>query len=75
MILPNKHVSIKRSLLGQSGLVLRHLKRPKTLSTLWEQVKTTGEVRSFNRFLLALDLLYMIGAVELDRGLIRRVKE
>lgn len=75
MILPNKHVTIKHSLLGQAMLVLQQLGRPKTVSTLWSQVQKHGGVRSYERFLLALDVLYVLGAVELQDNLLRKVKQ
>jgi hypothetical protein len=75
VILPNKHVTIKHSLLGQSMLVLQQLGRPKTVSTLWAQVQRQGGVRSYERFLLALDVLFMLGAVEFHENLLRKVKQ
>lgn len=74
MILPNKHVTIRHSLLGQAMLVLQQLGRPKTVSTLWSQVQKQGGVRSYERFLMALDVLFVLGAVELQDNLLRKVK-
>jgi hypothetical protein len=72
MIMPTKHISPQRSLLGVGALVLGQLARPKTVSTLWEQVKALPEVGSFERFVLTLDFLYSIGAISLQDGLLRR---
>lgn len=74
MILPNKHVTTRASLLGQGMVILQHINRPRTVSALWERVKATGEIRSFERFVLAIDLLYMLGSVELKEGLISKVR-
>jgi hypothetical protein len=71
--MPTKHVPLRSSLLGQSTVVLQRLQRPKTISTLWEQVRDTGEMKSYERFLLALDLLFILGVVEFDKGLLRKV--
>ena len=75
MIMPTKHVTIRHSLIGQSMLVLQKLNRPKTTSTLWSQVKHSDEIRSYERFLMAVDLLFILGAIELREGLLRRVKQ
>ena len=72
MILPTKHVNVSQSLLGLGAKVLKQLDRPATLSRLWEKLRVVDEVPSYQRFLLALDLLYACDALELHSGLIRR---
>lgn len=72
MILPTKHVSTERSLLGLGALLLRALDIPRTVTALWHKVREIPEVGSFDRFVLALDLLYAMGAVDLNEGLIRK---
>ncbi|HYO59962.1 ABC-three component system middle component 6 [Archangium sp.] len=72
MILPTKHISTRRSLLGVGAAVLKRLREPQTVSRLWEHVRDEPEVRNFERFVLALDLLYALGAVEFKDGLLRR---
>jgi len=44
------------------------------MSTLWSQVQVDGGIRSFDRFLLSIDLLFLLGAVELHENRLRRVK-
>lgn len=72
MILPTKHVNVSQSLLGLGAKVLRQLDRPVTPSRLWEKVRAVDEIPSYNRFLLAVDLLYAFDALEMESGLIRR---
>ena len=72
IILPTKHISIRNSLLGVGAKIVEHLYYPKTVSSLWNAVSTMPEVATFERFVLTLDLLYIIGAVEMDEGLLRR---
>mgnify|MGYP001068229052 CR=1 FL=1 len=74
MILPSKHLPADKSLLASGGVLLRHVIRPTTVSSLWDRVKEIPEISSFNRFVLALDLLYLVGAVTMEDGLIRRAK-
>jgi len=72
MILPTKHISTERSLLGIGAALLTRLDQPRTISGLWERARVIPEVVSFERFVLGLDLLYTIGAIELVDGLVRR---
>jgi hypothetical protein len=77
MILPTKGLAPDRALLSVGAEVLRRLDRPKSVSRLWEQVRhresSLLESIPYDWFILALDLLYLCGAVEFDDGRIRRV--
>jgi len=79
MILPTKHISEKRSLLGQGGIILALLGgHEHTVSSLWESfLDNAGESgeATFDWFVLALDLLYALGAIEMDRGVLRKKVE
>ena len=72
MILPEKHVRVSESLFGLGGFILKLLAEPKTLDRVWsdfEKINNTKEFpayNSFENFVLALDYLYMIGAIELN---------
>lgn len=72
MILPTKHITPERSLLGVSALILQYLNHPQTLSRLWDQVRSLPVIGSYDRFILALDLLYLMEAITFDEGLLRR---
>jgi len=72
MILPDKMLKLRFSLLGAATLVLTELERPQTVSFLWEKVKHHAEVGAFGKFVLLLDFLYALGLVEYDTGLLRR---
>ena len=72
MILPTKHVSVAQSYLGLGAQVLAHMERPQTLTRLWERVRESVASSNYERFLLTLDLLYSIDAIELDDGFLRR---
>lgn len=74
MILPTKHVPISRSVMGQSVRVLGRLQRPITMSRLWDDVRHETDFRSFDRFVIVLDFLFMLGLIELRDGLLRRVR-
>ena len=80
MILPTKHLRPDRALIGVGAEVLGTLRRPMTMSKLWDEIRsrrsadTTSPVIDYRWFVLALDLLYMLGAVKLERGLISMAK-
>lgn len=76
MILPTKHLRPDRSLLGVGAAVLKLLSRPMTMSQLWDNLRDqrTASVPKapvdYRWFVLSLDLLYIVGAVRFERGLI-----
>jgi hypothetical protein len=78
MILPTKHIRSDRALITVGGDILGHLREPTTISRLWDNIRTRrGGVAepapiNYDWFVLALDLLFMVGALELERGLIRK---
>lgn len=72
-ILPTKHVFEHASLLGVAARVLAETASPSTVSELWHRVRVRSDPGTFARFVLALDLLFLMGVVEFDRGLVRRV--
>jgi hypothetical protein len=78
MILPTKGLAADRALLSVGAEVLRRLDRPKTVSRLWDQVRLRQssllESVPYDWFLLALDLLYLCGAVDFEDGQIRRTR-
>ena len=72
MILPTKHISEGQALLGVGATLLRHLERPQTVTSLWDKVRSDQAVGTFERFVLALDLLHIAGVVTLCQGMISR---
>jgi len=75
MILPTKHINPSDSLLGIGALILERLKTTKTVTQLWDEMRDMPQVAAFDRLVLGLDLLYMMGLVELDGGVIRRTAQ
>jgi hypothetical protein len=83
MILPSKHLPAERALLTIGARLLAHLERPMTISALWQEMqkarsdaakhaKDQAASLGFDWFILALDLLYLLGAVHLRDGLLVR---
>lgn len=78
MILPSKHLSQDRALLTVGARILQIMQRPMTVSALWngiqqrEEQQHSGLSLSYDGFVLTLDLLFLIGAIELEGGLLSR---
>ncbi|MEU4840062.1 ABC-three component system middle component 6 [Nocardia testacea] len=70
MLLPDKYVSVDRSLLGQSAKILRARGEEQTVSELWSLVSESDHSWTFDRFALALSLLFALGSVELKNGIL-----
>ena len=64
MILPNKIIATNKSLLVLGAKVLKLLDNPTTVSRLWEISKVRLNLNSFQYFVLTLDFLYSISAIE-----------
>jgi len=78
MILPTKRIPEDRALLYIGAQVLRLLDEPKTVSRVWEELQRTRAAGmgfspiTFDWFVLALDALFAIAAVDFDRGRLRK---
>lgn len=80
MILPSKHLSLNRSLLAIAGRILARLRDAQTVSVLWNDLKKSPSPTvavgqptiSFDWFVLALDFLFLAGAIEFHAGMVRR---
>ena len=72
MILPTKYVSLDKSLLGAGAVVLPLLDDPMTTTSIWDRVKNAPEIGAYGRFVLTLDFLYAIDAIDMVEGLIVR---
>lgn len=74
MILPGKHLSPQRALIGVGAEILSHLDRPRDVSELWDRVRSVrsegAAALSYDWFVLALTFLYTIEAVEEEDGVL-----
>lgn len=72
MIMPNKNITVSYSLLHCGALILAELKDSDTVSSLREKTKKQEVLTSYEKFILTLDYLFVIGAIALHDGLIVR---
>lgn len=70
MILPNKNIYLRNSLLGLGAIILEQIHRGDTVSSLWERVRTVTEINTFEKYVLTLDLLYLLKAVDMREGIL-----
>lgn len=78
MILSSKHTSPERALFTTGSFIFSLMVEPMTISKLWHLAKLR-----FNRdfplyyhdFILSLDVLFLLGYVELNEGMLIRKKD
>ncbi|GAB6482696.1 hypothetical protein bcgnr5369_54220 [Bacillus cereus] len=72
MILPQKHVKLSESLFGLGSFLIQFIQKPISIDDLWNEFNKINNTEkfptyhSFDNFILALDYLYLIGAIDQD---------
>ncbi len=74
MILPDKNRLLAHSLLGMGAELLTNLESPQTVSSLWDISKKSDTINSYEKYILTLDLLYLLDLIALQDGLLRKKK-
>lgn len=72
MIMPTKHRKLSNSLLFTGTTLLNYMSEPKTVTFLWETTRSLPEIKTFDRFTMALDFLFVLGVIDLKDGLVGR---
>jgi len=75
MILPTKHIKLQNCMLNLGSILLNNITGKQTITLLWDKTKELPEVKTFERFTLGLDLLFMLGLIDFKEGIIVRLKE
>ncbi|MDD5617005.1 MAG: hypothetical protein PHH85_12490 [Candidatus Methanoperedens sp.] len=75
MILPTKHIKLSNSLLSVGATLLKHINGTQTITLLWNETRILPEIRTFDRFTLGLDLLFMMDIIEFKDGLVRKLEK
>ena len=77
MILPTKGIPPDAALLTVAGEIIFNLAESKTVSRLWDEMRkaraTHPSALPFDWFVLALDLLFMVGVVDYHKGRVVRM--
>lgn len=80
MITPTKGIAPDRALLAVAAQIVLQLERPLTVSQTWSRLREWRRMNehpaplSFGWFVLALDILYTLGVLELDEDLLTVVR-
>lgn len=70
MLLPAKHIKLSESLIALGGFVLKSLNKPKNVDHIWAEIRQTNNTsffpanHSYDNFLLSIDYLFIIGAID-----------
>ena len=72
MIHPTKHIPAEQTLLGAGAVIFSALSRPRTVTGLWEAIREAEGVGTFERFVLALTMLYTLRTLRFEGGLVAR---
>lgn len=62
--MPNKVITLRESALGRTPLILREKATQTNLVSLYD--KLGKEFESIDQFLLTIDLLYILGQIDVD---------
>lgn len=71
--MPNKCLKEEDTLLGSSAVIFNNLNDKQTLSELWDKVKQEEAIYNFERFILSLDLLYLLGIIDFNENSLIKV--
>jgi hypothetical protein len=63
LIIPNKVISVQDSVVGHIGVIMRHAAPLVDVAQLYADV--SDQFESIDQFLLALDVLFVLGRIEL----------
>lgn len=72
--LPTKYVPITFSILGVCAVLADKLRPNDTVSTLWDRVRDNERVRTFDRFVEGLTLLYAGRIICMSKGVLQFTK-
>ncbi|MBB3061417.1 ABC-three component system middle component 6 [Microbulbifer rhizosphaerae] len=79
MILPTKHLSPSRAIITVSLEVFELIHNRSTVSSVWNDLQKNHEVCMrqgevpYDWFILSLDFLFLIGAIEENNGKLTRI--
>ena len=74
MIMPTKYLREDEALIGISASLLPLIEQDSSLSKLWDIARVTTKVGNYERFIFALDLLYLLGLITLNGNQIVRTR-
>ncbi|QQZ09619.1 ABC-three component system middle component 6 [Heyndrickxia vini] len=73
MIFPNKYIKLNNTLLGIAALTLSLLIEPMNMNLLWGKISNKRKDLTFDQFVLALDLLFVLGLIHFSENRIEKL--
>lgn len=70
MIMPDKNTPLANSLLGYGAIILQNLHSNQTISSLWEKVSSQDSYFTFEKYCLALDVLFAVRLIQYNHGVV-----
>jgi hypothetical protein len=71
--MPSKYIREDEALIGVGATLLQHIDKKINLSSLWDNVKHIESIGTFERFILTLDLLFLLGLIDVRKNEIVRI--
>lgn len=68
MILPTKYLKEEDTLLCALAVIFENLESKQSLSELWDKIHNDESIYNYERFILALDLLYMLNIIDFNQN-------
>ena len=75
MILPGKHIKLSRSILNVSSVLIQNIDNRQSIATLYNKTISNPNIRTYEIFIMGLDLLFIFGLITLDDDRILRLKK
>ena len=75
MILPGKHIKLSRSILNVSSVLIQNIDNKQSITTLYNKTISNSNIRTYEIFIMGLDLLFIFGLITLDDDRILRLKK
>ncbi len=76
MIMPTKYIKENESLLALGALILEEITdEGSTLSVIWDNLKDDEALFNYKRFILTLDVLFLLGLVNIKNNKIIKVSQ
>ena len=75
MILPGKHIKLSRSILNVSSVLIQNIDNKQSIATLYNKTISNSNIRTYEIFIMGLDLLFIFGLITLDDDRILRLKK
>ena len=74
MILPMRTIEEEDTLLRVGIHLLEILGEQMDIASLWQQAKDIENIKTYERFILGLDLLFCFGLIDMEENIIVRKK-